>query len=188
LFRTRGTLASLQPHGRDPERSAQVVIIEHFSLRGGGVVGNPRSNASQAVLGVGYRVGGHHRRHQRRQPLATDSPLLPVDFDESAHSEHFDDFAHRFTVSVVAALDARPARLRAPPDRACTSRRIPTSRCAPRPAAVCVPGSGRQCRHLLGGRQVGRLRPRRSSAMPHSGAGYLLGRPALDEQLEDAHK
>ena len=92
LFRTRGTLPSLR-RMIEILTQAEVVVIENFRLRGGGVVGNPESQVSQAVLGMGYRVGG-------RIGEAQDAPLADVpELD-------FDDFAHRFSVTVVAALSA----------------------------------------------------------------------------------
>jgi phage tail-like protein len=93
LFRTRGTLASLQRMVEILTNDAEVIILEHFRLRGGGVAGNAASQTSQAVLGVGFRVGGLIGEPQ-------DLPMAdagPVDFDQ---------FAHRFTVTVVASLDA----------------------------------------------------------------------------------
>lgn len=93
LFRTRGTLASLQRMIEILTLDAEVIILEHFRLRGGGVAGNEASLTSQAVLGVGFRVGGLIGEPQ-------DLPMAdagPVDFDA---------YAHRFTVTVVASLDA----------------------------------------------------------------------------------
>src|SRR5262245_58488624 len=91
LFRTRGTLGSLQ-RMIEILTDSQVVIIEHFRLRGGGVFGNPASIESQSVLGAGYRVGG----------MIGEPGKLPI---EDAQPVDFDDFAHRFTVTVVAALN-----------------------------------------------------------------------------------
>ena len=91
LFRTRGTLASLQSMLEILAGGAEVVILENFRLRGGGVYGNGTAQESQAVLGVGYRVGG-----LIGEP--GDAPL------EDAGDIDFDDFAHRFSVTIVAAL------------------------------------------------------------------------------------
>ena len=177
LFRSRGTLASLQ---RMVEilSGAQVVIIEHFRLRGGGVVGNPQVNASQAVLGVGYRVGGIIG-DPRRQPLATDTPAAAGDFEHSEHSEHFDDFAHRFTVSVVAALDASQL--------ACVRRLIELHKPAHTDFALCTASSG--IRAGLGANVGISSVIGKSAGFEHGilgdavlGAGYLLGRPELDRE------
>jgi len=91
LFRTRGTVASLRRMIEILTGGAEVVILEHFRLRGGGVAGQPEVNRSQAVLGVGYRVGGAIGEAEP-QPMADAGPV-----DD-------DDFAHRFTVTVVASL------------------------------------------------------------------------------------
>lgn len=92
LFRTRGTAASLRRMVEILTGDAEVVILEHFRLRGGGVAGNPESIQSQAVLGVGFRVGGLIGEPEAR-PLADAGPI------------DFDQFAHRFTVTVVASLN-----------------------------------------------------------------------------------
>lgn len=100
LFRTRGTVASLRRMIEILTGGAEVVILEHFRLRGGGVAGNPEVNQSQAVLGVGFRVGGLIGEPESR-PMADAGPV------------DFDSHAHRFTVTVVAALsEAQLACLR----------------------------------------------------------------------------
>jgi phage tail-like protein len=134
LFRTRGTLSSLQ---RMVEilTGAEVVIIEHFRLRGGGVVGNPHVNASQAVLGVGYRVGGAIG-DPRRQALASDKPAAG------------DDFENTSTISRIASRSASLPRSTHHNSAAfaacssCTSRRTPISPCA-LPTAASAPVSAR---------------------------------------------
>jgi phage tail-like protein len=92
LFRTRGTLASLHEM-LQLLTDAEVLVVEHFRLRGGGVIGNPTAPASRAVLGGGYRVGG----------MIGPAESTPV---ADSAGEDFDGFAHRFTVVVVARLDA----------------------------------------------------------------------------------
>lgn len=167
LFRTRGTLASLR-RMLEILTSAEVIIIEHFRLRGGGVVGNPEVNASQAVLGVGYRVGGRIG--------ALDSAPLP-----DTEAPDFDDFAHRFTVTVVAALS--DAQLE------CVRRLIEQHKPAHTTFALCT--SATSMRAGLGA-HVGI-----SSVLSRSvdfnqavvgdaalGTGVLLGRPALREDQE----
>ncbi|HIV69420.1 MAG TPA: hypothetical protein H9903_00670 [Candidatus Aquabacterium excrementipullorum] len=100
LFRTRGTVASLRRMIEILTDGAEVIILEHFRLRGGGVAGNPDVNQSQAVLGVGFRVGGLIGEPESK-PMADAGPV------------DFDSHAHRFTVTVVAALsDAQLACVR----------------------------------------------------------------------------
>ncbi len=171
LFRTRGTLASLR-RMIELISGAEVVIIEHFRLRGGGVIGNPEVNASQAVLGVGYRVGGAIG-DPRRQALATDVAAPGDDF------ERFDDFAHRFTVSVVAALDA--AQL------ACVRRLIEMHKPAHTDFALCTADSGLRAgvgAHLGISSVIGRSAGFETGVVGDAvlGAGYLLGRPELDPE------
>ena len=167
LFRTRGTLPSLR-RMLEILTEAEVIIIEHFRLRGGGVVGNPTVNASQAVLGVGYRVGGRIG--------AVGSQPLP-----DAEAVDFDAFAHRFTVTVVAALtDAQ---------RACVRRLIEQHKPAHTEVSLCTSASSMRAGV---GAHVGI-----SSVISGSvdfdeavvgdaalGAGVVLGRPALTEDDE----
>ena len=166
LFRTRGTLNSLR-RMIEILTDAQVIVIEHFRLRGGGVVGNPESIASQAVLGVGYRVGG-----------VIGDPTA-VGTIEGADPVDFDDFAHRFTVTVVAALD--DAQL------TCVRRLIEMHKPAHTDFTLCTASSG--IRAGLGahvgissvvGKSAGFERALMGDAV--LGGGYLLGRPALDPQ------
>ena len=171
LFRTRGTLASLQ---RMVEilTGAEVVIIEHFRLRGGGVVGNPQVNASQAVLGVGYRVGGAIG-DPRRQALAGDKPAADDDF------ENFDDFAHRFTVSVVAALDAQQL--------GCVRRLLELHKPAHTDFTLCTADSGIRAglgAHLGISSVIGKSAGFAAGVLGDAvlGAGTLLGRPELDRE------
>ncbi|WP_313952978.1 phage tail protein [Accumulibacter sp.] len=178
LFRTRGTLASLK---RMVEilSGAEVVIIEHFRLRGGGVVGNPEVNASQAVLGVGYRIGGAIggvSGDPLRQALATDQP---VGLDDPADFDNFDDFAHRFTVSVVAALDERQLD--------CVRRLIEMHKPAHTDFTLCTADSGIRAglgAHVGISSVIGRSAGFEQGIMGDAvlGAGYLLGRPELDQE------
>jgi len=151
---------------------AEVVIIEHFRLRGGGVVGNPHVNASQAVLGVGYRVGGAIG-DPRRQALASDKPAAGVDF------ENFDDFAHRFTVSVVAALDA--------PQLGCVRRLLELHKPARTDFTLCTADSGIRAglgAHLGISSVIGKSAGFAAGVLGDAvlGAGTLLGRPELDRE------
>lgn len=121
LFRTRGTVASLRRMVEILVNDAEVIVLEHFRLRGGGVVGNAASLQSQAVLGVGFRVGGLIGE-PATQPMADAGPL------------DFDQYAHRFTVTVVAALDA--AQL------ACVRRLIELHKPAHTDFELCTAQSG----------------------------------------------
>lgn len=163
LFRTRGTLASLQ-RMLELLTDAQVVIIENFRLRGGGVVGNPQSVASQAVLGVGYRVGG-----KIGEPgLGTIADATPPDFD---------DFAHRFTITLVAVLS--DAQL------ACARRLVEAHKPAHTDFTLCTAqtgiragvGSAVGISAVIG--KSGGFEPAIAGDAA-LGAGYLLGRPALE--------
>ncbi len=163
LFRTRGTLGSLQ-RMLELLTDAQIVIVENFRLRGGGVVGNPDSVVSQAVLGVGYRVGGRIGE-------------AGVDTVADATPPDFDDFAHRFTVTVVAVLtDAQLA---------CARRLIEAHKPAHTDFTLCTAQTGIRAGvgsavgissviGKSGGFEPGILG---DAAL---GAGYLLGRPALE--------
>jgi len=163
LFRTRGTLASLE---RMVEllTDAEVVVIEQFRLRGGGVVGNPDAVVSQAVLGGGYRVGG----------MIGEPGSAPI---EGAAAPDFDDFAHRFTVTVVAALD--DAQL------ACVRRLIELHKPAHTDFTLCNASAGMRAgvgANVGISTVVGRsgISSRRWSATPCSAPATCSGRPALD--------
>uniref|UniRef100_UPI003F492008 phage tail protein I n=1 Tax=Cupriavidus yeoncheonensis TaxID=1462994 RepID=UPI003F492008 len=167
LFRTRGTLASLR-RMIGILTGADVVIIEHFRLRGGGVVGNAEVNASQAVLGVGYRIGGRIGEIGN-QPLAG---AAPVDFD---------DFAHRFTVTVVAALGE--AQLE------CVRRLIEQHKPAHTDFTLCTAATSMRAgvgAHVGISSVVGKSSGFDPAIMGEAalGAGFLLGRPALEESPE----
>ena len=165
LFRTRGTLASLQ-RMIELLTDAQVIVIEHFRLRGGGVVGNPASIASQAVLGGGYRVGG-------RIGEPGSAPL------EGAVEVDFDDFAHRFTVTIVAALDDTQLM--------CVRRLIEMHKPAHTDFTLCTAASGLRAgvgAHVGLSSVVGKSGAFEQALVGDAvlGAGYLLGRPALDPE------
>lgn len=165
LFRTRGTLASLR---RMVEilSDAEVVVIEQFRLRGGGVVGNPDSVASQAVLGGGYRVGG--MIGERDQTLI-----------EGAAEVDFDDFAHRFTVIVVAALSE--AQL------SCMRRLIEQHKPAHTDFTLCTANGGLRAgvgAHVGLSSVIGKSGKFETALVGDAvlGAGFVLGRPALDPE------
>ena len=97
LFRQRGTVAGLGRFiaivtGVDP------VIIEHFRLRGGAVVGNAAPGGSRAIVGAGLRVGGQVSE-LRQTPLNAAGTA-------AAAADAFATHAHRFTVMLPALLGA----------------------------------------------------------------------------------
>jgi hypothetical protein len=165
LFRTRGTLRSLE-RMLEILTDSEVVVIEQFRLRGGGVVGNPKSIASQAVLGAGYRVGG-------RIGEPGEAPLA-----DSA-GEDFDGFAHRFTVTVVAALDERRM--------ACVRRLIEAHKPAHTAFTLCTAESGIRAgvgSHVGISSVIGRSGGFEPAIAGDAalGAGFVLGKPALDPE------
>lgn len=162
LFRTRGTLDSLREM-IELLTDTQVLVVEQFRLRGGGVIGNPESIASQAVLGGGYRVGG---MIGELQP----GPL------EGAPEVNFDDFAHRFTVTIVARLS--PEQL----DR--VRRLIEHHKPAHTDFTLCTADSGLRAgvgAHVGLSAVVGRSGGFEPALVGDLalGAGYVLGRPEL---------
>lgn len=163
LFRTRGTLASLREM-IELLTDARVLVVEQFRLRGGGVIGNPESIASQAVLGGGYRVGG---MIGTLQP----GPL------EGAPAIDFDDFAHRFTVTIVARLSQEQLE--------CVRRLIEHHKPAHTDFTLCTADSGLRAgvgAHVGLSAVVGRSGGFEPALVGDLalGAGYVLGRPALD--------
>lgn len=170
LFRTRGTLASLQ-RMLELLTDAEIVIIEHFRLRGGGVVGNDTVNRSQAVLGGGYRVGG-------QIGVTGDSPL-PTTMPTGTPPDSDDNFAHRFTVTVVAALN--DAQL------ACVRRLIEHHKPAHTDFALCTADSGIRAglgAHVGISSVLGRSAGFDPAILGEAalGTGFLLGRPALGDE------
>ncbi|SEP63828.1 phage tail protein domain-containing protein [Solimonas aquatica] len=97
LFAIRGTPAALQ---RMVEifSGGEVLIIEKFRLRQGGVYGNAQARSAGAVLGAGFRVGGS---------LASEAP---AGIDAQASAGDFAEFAHRFSITVVADLSDEQLR------------------------------------------------------------------------------
>jgi phage tail-like protein len=162
LFRTRGTLGSLT-RMLELLTDAEVLIIENFRMRGGGVVGNARAIVSQAVLGAGYRVGGR---------IGEPAPL-PI---AEAPPPDFDDFAHRFTVTIVAALD--DAQL------ASARRLIEQHKPAHTDFTLCTARAGLRVgvgSHIGVSSIVGESSGFEPAIVGDAalGAGFVLGRPAL---------
>lgn len=169
LFRTRGTVASLRRMIEILTGDAKVIILENFRLRGGGVVGNDIVNESQAVLGVGFRVGGLIGDPQV-QPMADAGPV------------DFDDFAHRFNVTVAAALS--DAQLD------CVRRLIALHKPAHTAFTLCTAQSGIRVgvgSHIGLSSVVGKGAGFEPAIVGEAalGAGYLLGRAELDAVKQD---
>jgi phage tail-like protein len=166
LFRTRGTVASLRRMVSILTEGAEVVLIEHHRLRGGGVVGHEQARASQAVLGAGFRVGGLIGEPNER-PLADTTPV------------RFDDFAHRFTVMVVARLTEA--------QRACVERLIELHKPAHTAFTLCTAEGGLRLgvgSHVGVSAVVGhaaRMQPAITGEAA-LGQGFILGRPELPRE------
>lgn len=165
LFRTRGTVASLRRMIEILTGDAKVVILENFRLRGGGVVGNDIVNESQAVLGVGFRVGGLIGDPQVR-------PLVDVEPTD------FDDFAHRFNVTVAAALSDEQLN--------CVRRLIELHKPAHTAFTLCTAQSGIRVgvgSHIGLSSVVGQSAGFDPAIVGEAalGAGFLLGRAELND-------
>lgn len=162
LFRTRGSLGSLR-RMIEILTGAQVIIIEHFRLRGGGVFGNPEAVLSNSVLGGGFRVGGSLGKEA--------DTAIGLTADQA-----FERTAHRFGVTVVAALtDAQMA---------CLRRLIDTHKPAHTDYVLCGISVGTRVGvglHVGISSAIGRS----SGFAPLTvgdavlGKGYVLGRPEL---------
>lgn len=168
LFRTRGTLGSLK-RMLEILTNAQVIIIEKFRLRGGGVLGNPSATQSHSVLGMGFRVGGN---------LGKDADTELVLTAEEA----FDDFAHRFNVTLVANLSAEQL--------GCVRRLIETHKPAHTEFDLCTLASGLRVGvglHLGVASAIGKSSGFDLLTLGDAvlGKGYLLGRPALDASVDE---
>jgi phage tail-like protein len=162
LFRIRGTPSGLR-RMLEILTGGQVIILERFRLRGGGVAGNDAPAESRAVLGAGWRVGG---------AIGTQDATA-LDGAEAPH-----DAAHRFTVLVVARLDAEQL--------ACATRLVEAHKPAHTLFDLCTLDAGMRVgvglhvglASAIGrGAGFGRLTLGESAL----GRGDLLGRPALDK-------
>lgn len=163
LFRGRGTLWSLQ-RMLEILTGAQVVILERFRLRGGGVIGNAAATSSGAVLGMGFRVGG------------AIGEVTEIGREVPADAQ-FDDFAHRFTVTVVAQLSDEQLR--------CAQRLVEVHKPAHTLFDLCTAGAGTRVGmglHVGIAAVVGDSSGFEQTVVGDSllGRGYLLGRPELD--------
>jgi phage tail-like protein len=164
LFRIRGTVAGLR-RMIEILTNAQVLIVEKFRLRAGGVIGNAQAAQSRSVLGAGFRVGGSIGRDEQTRLTS-----LPA-------SESFDDYAHRFSVTLVAALSDEQLR--------CVQRLIETHKPAHTVFDVCTVDAGARVGvglHVGLASVIGRSSGFSPLLLGDAvlGKGYLLGRPELD--------
>ena len=162
LFRIRGTVAALR-RMLEILTGGRALIIERFRLRGGGVVGNPEAARSKSVLGVGFRVGGAIG--------VTEDTVLPGADDAPA------DFAHRFTVMLVAQLNEE--------QRTCARRLVEMHKPAHTMFDLCTVEAGARVGvglHVGLASAVGRGSGFGRLTLGDSvlGRGYVLGRPELD--------
>jgi phage tail-like protein len=168
LFRSRGTVGSLTRMLEILTGGAKVVLIELFRLRGGGVVGNPAAASQQAVLGAGFRVGGTIGAATTGGHEGAPQPGDIADFDS---------FAHRFSVTLVAALDE--AQLD------CARRLIEMHKPAHTAFDLCTAQAGIRVgigAHVGVSTVIGESAGFSQAILGDAalGAGFLLGRPELD--------
>ena len=161
LFRLRGTLGSLQ-RMLEILTGAQIIILEKFRLRGGGVAGNAVSSSS--VLGASFYVGGAIGNHNQTQLTISEA-------------EAFDDLAHRFSVTIVANLSTDQLR--------CVQRLIEAHKPAHTAYDICTLASGSRVGlglHIGLSSVVGHSSGFEPLTLGNAalGRGYLLGRPPLD--------
>lgn len=161
LFRIRGTVPGLI-RMLEILTGGRALLVERFRLRGGGVAGDAAPAESRAVLGAGYRVGG---AIGTREATALDGAEAP------------EEAAHRFTVMLLARLDAEQF--------ACARRLVEAHKPAHTLFDLCTVESGARVgiglhvglASVIGrGAGFGRLTLGDSAL----GRGDLLGRPALD--------
>lgn len=171
LFRTRGTVPSLTRMLEILTGGGRVVLIEQFRVRGGGVVGNAKAQAGQAVLGAGFRVGGWIG--EDKDHAAAGGSGAPQPREIAA----FDDFAHRFSVTLVASLDE--AQLD------CARRLVELHKPAHTAFELCLADAGIRAgvgAHVGVSTVLGESAGFRPAILDQSalGAGFLLGRAELD--------
>lgn len=163
IWRIRGTPRGMQEM-IEILTGAQVIIIERFRLRGGGVIGNPEATNSSSVLGGGFRVGGSIGKD-------ADTELV------LSEDEAFDQFAHRFSVTIVASLSAEQL--------GCVRRLIETHKPAHTAFDVCTINVGTRVGvglHVGIAAAIGKSSGFELLTLGDAvlGKGYVLGRPELD--------
>jgi phage tail-like protein len=173
LFRGRGTLWSLK-RMLEILTGAQVLLLEKFRSRGGGVIGNPQATSSQAVLGVGFRVGGAIGGGGEFGAPAEFAPAAPV----SAEPTLFDQYAHRFTITIVARLDAEQVK--------CARQLVEAHKPAHTLFDLCGADAGARVGvglHVGLASVIGASSGFDQAIVGDAvlGKGYLLGRPALQK-------
>lgn len=160
LYRSRGTLDSLR-RMIAILTGGQVVIIEKFRLRGGGVIGNAEATSASSVLGGGFRVGGSIGDTGAAAPGPADA---------------FDAYAHRFSVTIVASLGAEQL--------ACVRRLVETHKPAHTGFDLCTIATGVRVGvglHVGISSAIGRSSGFDPLILGDAvlGKGYVLGRPGL---------
>lgn len=170
LFRGRGTLWSLK-RMLEILTGAQVLVLEKFRTRGGGVIGNPQAASSQAVLGVGFRVGGAIASGDYGEAAEFSPAPAP------AQGALFDQYAHRFTITIVAKLDGEQLQ--------CARQLVETHKPAHTMFDLCTADVGARVGvglHVGLASVIGAGSGFGQAIVGDAvlGKGYLLGRPALD--------
>jgi len=164
LFRGRGTLWSLR-RMLEILTGAEVVIIERFRLRGGGVVDNPLVTQASSVVGAGLRVGGGIGDQDGDSPVT----LGGVEDDE---------WAHRFNVTLVGSLSEEQLR--------CAERLVETHKPAHTAFDLCTADRGVRVGvglHVGVAAVIGSSGGFDPITLGDAvlGKGYALGRPPIDD-------
>lgn len=175
LFRGRGTLWSLK-RMLEILTGAQVLVLEQFRSRGGGVIGNPDAVSSQAVLGVGFRVGGAIAAGEYGAPAEFAPAAASAASPAPAEATLFDRYAHRFTITIVAKLDGEQMN--------CARQLVETHKPAHTLFDLCGADAGTRVGvglHVGLASVIGNSSGFDQAIVGDTvlGKGYLLGRPAL---------